>query len=224
MDKRTFVGLCAALAFVAGSPGAYAIKIFDTAPGDRSELMRGMDSFTYAAETLLGNKVQEVEGDSTKYYVINGTENGGALVLSAPADVGATTGSAYTVAVTMNGMVFRSPAGLEATGTGRPAFGVIAGGAAGDKRVVFQLQSGAVTSADAVLNVTAGFAVSEGGGSARLTMTNQSLADLNVEGVTGTSVHSGNPIKVAPALTETAMENNLTAARWWTASRSSRAT
>ena len=116
MDMRTFVGLCAALAFAAGSPGAHAIKIFDDAPVSRTLLMAGMDTFTYAAETLLTGDVDvtAVDGDSTTYHNIGGTE---ALVLSAPADVGASAGNAYTVTVTLDGMVFRDTAATLAATT-----------------------------------------------------------------------------------------------------------
>ena len=211
MDMRTFVGLCAALAFAAGSPGAHAIKIFDDAPVSRTLLMAGMDTFTYAAETLLTGDadVTAVDGDSTTYHNIGGTE---ALVLSAPADVGASAGNAYTVTVTLDGMVFRDTAAtLAATDGTSPTFGRILGGSSGTKTVVFSLESGSIDSAASVLNMTAMFAVSEGGGSATLTMTNTTLADLNVEGISGTARHSGNVIKFASALKETPMPTNLTA-------------
>ena len=39
--------------------------------------------------------VTEVEGDSTTYYNISGTGNAGNLILSAPADIGATAGDIY---------------------------------------------------------------------------------------------------------------------------------
>ena len=211
MDKRTFVGLCAALAFVAGSPGAHAIKIFDDAPANRMALMEGMDTFTYAAETLLTGDadVTAVEGDSTTYHNIGGTA---ALVLSAPADVGASSGNAYTVTVTLDGMVFRDAAAtLAATAGTTPRFGRILGGSSGTKTVVFSLEGGSIDSAESVLNMTAMFAVSEGGGSATLTMTNTTLADLDVPGISGSAEHSGNVIKVASALKETSDPNDLTA-------------
>ena len=55
------------------------------------------------------------------------------------------------------------------------------------------------------------FAVSSGGGSAALSMTNQTLASLAIEGVDGSATHRGNVIKVAPALKETATPVDLTA-------------
>ena len=204
MDKRTFVGLCAALAFVAGSPGAHALKISDTLPGDRATLMAGMDSFTYASETLLTTEVTEAKGDdSTKYYNIGGT---GYLVLSAPADVGATGSDVYLVTVTLDGMVFRTEPVLS------PNYPIVAGGAVGDKMVVFRkTDTTALPAASGILGLTARFAVSEGGGSATLTMTNQTLAGLDIPGVSGTATHSGNVVKVASALEETPMVKNLTA-------------
>ena len=107
MKMRMFIGLCAALAFVAASPGAYALKIFDRAPDDRVAVAAGMDSFTYAAETLMTDEVTAVKDDSTTYYNISGTESDGTLVLSAPADIGATEDDIYVVAITLDGMVFR---------------------------------------------------------------------------------------------------------------------
>ena len=62
-----------------------------------------------------------------------------------------------------------------------------------------------------VLSLTAKFAVSEGGGSATLTMTNQTLSSLNIAGVSGSKAHPGNVIKVASALKETTMANDLIA-------------
>ena len=209
MDKRTFVGLCAALAFVAGSPGAYALKIFDTVPGNKAAVMAGMDSFTYAAETLMTDAVTDVEDDSTTYYNIRGTSDDN-LVLSAPADIGATAGDIYVVAITLDGMVFRG-AQLGATALGGGAFGVATGGAPGDKLVVYRLTGGAIDGATGFLSLTAQFAVSKGGGSATLTMTNQTLVSLDIADVSGTVRHSGNVIKVASALKETPMANDLTA-------------
>ena len=202
---RQFTGLCAALAFVAASPAAFAIKIFDTAPANRAAQMMGMASFTYAAETLLSNAVTEVEGDSTKYYNIGGTE---ALILSAPADVGASGDDVYVVTVTLDGMVFRDVPTLAGAGE----VSVAAGGAIGDKMVVFRRTGTAVVdAATGMLHVSAILAVSEGGGSATLTMKNQTLAGLGIEGVSGTATHSGKAIKVESALKETPMANDLTA-------------
>ena len=126
---RQFIGLCAALAFVAASPSAYALKIDDNEPTTRAAVMADADSVTYAAETLLTSAVTDVEDDSTKYYNVNGTGGDSTLFLSAPADVGATEGDIYVVAVTLNGMVFREALDEDSLngGTGT-TFGVATGG------------------------------------------------------------------------------------------------
>ena len=197
-----------ALALLMGvSTAAHAVKIFDTAPADRSALMAGMDSFTYAAETLLTNAVTEAEGDSTKYYDIGGT---GTLVLSAPADVGASGDDVYVVTVTLDGMVFRT-ALTNGSLTGN-SFSLAHGGAAGDKMAVFRRTGTTeLPVTTGMLHLTAQFAVSEGGGSATVSMTNQTLAGLTIDGVSGTATHSGNVIKVASALKETPMASDLMA-------------
>ena len=216
MKMRTFVGLCAALAFVAGSPGAHALKIFDAAPAGRAALTAGTDSsFTYASETLLTTaaNVTEVKGDSTKYYNVGGT---GTVVLSMPGDVGANVGDTYIVSIVLDGMVFRTVPTVAAldedTALADATFSVATGGASGDKSAVFRLTGGGINAASAIVNVTASFAVSAGGGSATVTLANQSLAALNIPGVSGTMTHGPtNVIKVASALKETPMASDLTA-------------
>ena len=215
MFRNKTLGIAAAatlgIAAMLGTTAANAIKIFDSAPATRAAVEAGVDSFTYATETLLTSAVTEVKGDSTKYYNVGGT---GTVVLSAPADVGANVDDIYVVAVTLDGMVLRSIPTLAlvaGTGIGSPAFNVATGGAVGAKTVVFRMTAGAIDASASVFNMTASFAVSEGGGSATLTMTNQTLAGLNLEGVSGRKEHRGNVIKVAPALKETAMANDLTA-------------
>ena len=203
---RQFTGLCAAAALLAMSGVAHALKIDDTAPTSRAELMADVESFTYASETLLTSEVTSVEGDSTKYYNIGGT---GSLVLAAPADVGASADDVYVVTVTLDGMVFRTA--LAGTSLAGATFSVATGGQVGDKMVVFRRTTGNLDSSTGILALTAQLAVSEGGGSATLTMTNQTLAGLNISGVSGTAMHSGNVIKVASALKETPMASNLTA-------------
>ena len=130
MKKRTFVGLCAALAFVAGSPGAHALKVLDTAPTTRAETEAGMDSVTYASETLLTTQVTDVKDDSTKYYNVGGT---GSLFISLPGDVSAVAADTYLVSVALDGMVFRTAltgASLASNGSAgtNAAFTLAAGG------------------------------------------------------------------------------------------------
>ena len=210
---RHFTGLCAAAALLAMSGAAHAIKIFDTtAPGSRADLTAAAtnDSVTYASETLLTTMVTDAGGDSTKYYNVGGT---GTLVLSLPGDVGADEGDVYLVTLTLNGMVFRSPPVITVTsGIGTPDFSLATGGAAGDKMVVFRLTDGGINPAATNINLAASYAVSGSGGSATVTLTNQTLAGLNIEGVSGTKTHGpANVIKVASALKETPMASNLTA-------------
>ena len=208
---RQFTGLCAAAALLAMSGAAHALKIFDTAPADRAALVAATanDSYTYASETLLTNATTEVKGDSTKYYHIGGTAS---LVLSVPADVGAVGDDTYLVSVSLDGMVFRTAltaASLVSAGT---TWTVATGGAAGDKAVVFRKLTGTLDAAAANLDLTVQFAVSEGGGSATVTLTNQSVAALNVPNLSGTKTHGpANVIKVASALKETVVTNDLTA-------------
>ncbi len=209
MFRNKLLGIAAAAtlgsAAMLGSTAAYALKIADTTPGDRATLMTAESSYTYAAETLLSTATTEVDGDSTIYYNITDT-----VVLSAPADVGANPGDSYLVSVTLDGMVFQSAASLAGAGTG--SFRTVVGGAAGDDMVLFRLSSdGVIDASTAILTLTANYAVSAAGGSATLTMTNQTLADLGIDGVDGTEEHSGNVIKIAPALNEVSMAMNPTA-------------
>ena len=215
MKKRTFVGLCAALAFVAGSPGVHALKISDTAPTDRAGVEAAMDSITYASETLLTTRVTEASGDSTKYYNVGAdTET---LVLSLPGDVPASAGDTYLVSVALDGMVFRtaltnaSLATAASTGTDA-TFEIAAGGAAKEKTVVFRKTPTGVIDGTSILNLSASFAVSTGGGSATVTLTNQTVASLNIPNVSGMKTHGpAKVIKVASALKETPMPSNLIA-------------
>ena len=73
MKMRTFIGLCAALAFAAGSTAVHAVKIV---PGVNSNPAEGEDSIIYAAETLLKGTDDitpaKDEADETVYYNIGG--------------------------------------------------------------------------------------------------------------------------------------------------------
>ena len=210
MDKRTFVGLCAALAFVATSPGAYALKIFDDAPADAAAVMAAEmnDSFTYAAETLLmgtGNVTEASDdSDTATYYNIGGDD----VHLAAPVGIAATAGDIYVVTFTLDGMVFQDP--VAAGNLDGGTFNLATGGGSGDKLVVFRLTSGAVATT-AALSLEANFAISGSAGTATMTITNQTLAGLEITGVSGREEHKGTVIKVAPALDEDAMAMNATA-------------
>jgi hypothetical protein len=219
MFRNKTLGIAAAatfgLAAMLGSTAAYAVKICDSSIAARAELTADggdcFDSVTFAEELLLrGNtNVQAAsdESDTTAYYNI--TDD---LFLGAPTDVGATTGDAYIVAITLDGMVFRSTgANLSYAGTGGGTFTAISGGEAGGNNVLFRLTGGTVSSTDGALSLDADFAVSADGGSATLTMTNQSIQGLNLPGVDGTETHEGNPIMIASALNEVSTETDPTA-------------
>ena len=213
MDKRTFVGLCAALAFAVGSPGAYALKIFDT-PQSVAQRVMGAEtngSFTYAAETLLMGtaNVTEASDDSdtaTYYNIVDDVH------LAAPVGIAATEGDIYVVTFTLAGMVFQDAvvAADLSGGIGGGTFSLATGGASGDKLVVFRLTDEEVATTVA-LNLAANFAISGNAGTVTMTITNQTLAGLGIPGVSGREVHTGTVIKVAPALDEDAMAMNATA-------------
>ena len=214
MFRNKTLGIAAAatlgLAAMLGSTAAYAVKICDSAVTARSQLTADpgdcFDSVTFAAETLLMGEANTTDAndasDTTTYYNINDE-----LFLGAPSDIGASGADAYVVVITLDGMIFTSTAAL--TGA---TFTTIQGGAAGDDMVLFRLTGGALDAATGHLSLEADFAVSAAGGSATLTMTNQTIAGLNVPGVTGSKTHGpGNVIKVAPALDEDAVAMNPTA-------------
>ena len=208
MDMRTFVGLCAALAFAAGSPAVHALKIVDQASDDPAE--EGRASNTYAKETLLSTATQEAsdESDTATYYNI-AEEN---IMLSAPADVTANAGDTYVISYTLDGMVFRTVvAADDLDGT---TVTVAHGGAAGDKAVVFRLApTASVAATTTLLVLEADFAVSAAGsGSVTRTVTNQTLASLNIPGVDGTMTHTASgAILLGSGLKETSMANSPTA-------------
>ena len=216
MFRNKTLGIAAAatfgLAAMLGSTSAHALKIFDTAPADRATLTNAMDngSVTYASETLLSAMVTAVDGDSTTYFNVGGA---GTLVLSVPADVGANEDDSYIVTLTLDGMVFRTAPTIATTdGTGSPTFNVATGGTAGEKVVVFRLTGGGLSATASNLDISASYAVSSGGGSATVTLTNQTLAGLNIPGVSGTAAHGpANVIKIASALKETPTTQDLTA-------------
>ena len=211
MDKRTFVGLCAALAFAAGSPAVHALKIVDTAADDPATATTARASNTYAKELLLSGGANTTAAtdtsDTTTYYNIVEDD----IFLSAPADVGANPGDTYIVTYTLDGMVFQNAPSITAPATD---FSVASGGMAGDKVVVFRMDNDATAVTAATLIVLdAQFAVSAAGnGSVTRTVTNQTLAALDVDGVTGSMTHTASgAIKLASGFKETAKALNPTA-------------
>ena len=206
MYKRTLVGLCAALAFAAGSPAVHALKIVANAGDDPATATTARASNTYAKETLLSTEITDAtdESDTTTYYDIAHDD----ILLSAPADITANAGDTYIVSYTLDGMVFRADVVNEALtqGTGAGNFTVAAGGKAGDKLVVFRLSAnGEVPSTTTFLVLSAEYAISAAGsGSVTRTATNQTLATLNIPGVTGSMTHPGSGvIKLGSGLKET---------------------
>ena len=207
MDKRTFVGLCAALAFVAGSPAVHALKIVDAVADDPATTARA--SNTYAKELLTTTATTDAsdDADTATYYDIL-EEN---LYLSAPADIAANAGDTYLVTYTLDGMVFQ-----DAPSIGAPSgdFTIAAGGSEGDKMVVFRMDADASPVLTTTLIVLdAQFAVSAAGnGSVTRVVTNQTLAGLNIPGVDGSMTHTASgAIKLGSGLKETAMPMNPTA-------------
>ena len=211
MTMRMFIGLCAALAFAAGSTTVHALKIVGNANDPPAG---GRASNTYAKETLLSDETTDAsdEADTTKYYNI-AEEN---ILLSAPADITANAGDTYIVSYTLDGLVFQNPVANEdlmgAGGTG--GFTIAAGGAEGDKSVVFRLGSDAsVATTTTPLVLTAEYAISAAGsGSVTRIATNQSLAVLNLPGISGSMTHVGSGvIKLGSGLKETSMAVSPTA-------------
>ena len=78
--------------------------------------------------------------------------------------------------------------------------------------MVFRKTPNGVIDGTSILNLSASVAVSSGGGSATVTLTNQTVAGLKIPNVSGMKTHGpANVIKVASALKETPMPNDLTA-------------
>jgi hypothetical protein len=212
MKMRTFIGLCAALAFAAGSTAVHALKIVDTAGEDPA--VEGRASNTYAKETLLSDETTDASDatDTTKYYNIAEAM----LFLSAPADITANAGDTYVVSYTLDGMVFQTLVmNSDLSGAiGGDGFTIAAGGVVGDKSVVFRLSSGAsIATTTTPLALEAQYAISAAGsGSVTRIVTNQSLAVLNIPGVTGMMTHTASGIiKLGSGVKETSMAMSPTA-------------
>jgi hypothetical protein len=205
MKMRTFIGLCAALAFAAGSTAVHALKIVDNANDNPATVVapNGRASNTYAKEMFTAAATTDAteEGDTTTYYTI--AETG--IFLSAPADIAANTGDTYLVTYRLDGMVFGTVASIP-----QPIddFSIAVGGQPGDKLVVFRLDAdGGALLTTTFIALEAGYAISAAGsGSVTRTVTNQTIASLNIPGVDGTMVHTASGvIKLGSGLKETAM-------------------
>ena len=189
MKMRTFIGLCAALAFAAGSTAVHAIKFLDSSGGTFAD---GVTSVTYAMETLLkgADNVEEAsdETDKTTYYQIARQH-----FVSGLADIASTAGDTYLVTYALDGMVFS-----EAAATINSGLNAVTGGGIGDRMAVYRTDGVILTTAQ--IELTARFAVSEGGGSITRTLLNRSL-----EGIPGVDSAKTDPpisIKIARALKE----------------------
>ena len=212
MFRNKALGIAAAatlgLAAMLGSTAAHALKVCTEQPGTRAALAGATcaDSTTFALETLLTGATNQTaaidKSDTTKYYNINDD----AIHLAATADIGG-GGDDYTVTISLDGMVFKGVPSLTVNPNPNSAtFTVATGGVAGDDEVEFELSTGTVDATAAVIRLDADFAVSTGGGTATLTMSNPSLQ--------GTKTKTHGPAKVVSmmaALDETAKAMNATA-------------
>ena len=196
MTMRTFMGLCAALAFAVGSTAVHAIKIID-ATGE-APATDGHNSVTYAMETLLkgDDNVQAAddEDDKTTYYKVVRPH-----IFAAPAGIAASAADTYLVTYSLEGMVFSGNATIIGTASG--ALDLIAGGTAGHNMAVFRTGATDTVAATAVIEMQATVAVSAGGGSITRTVLNRSLEGIPGVDASETDTAMG-IIKFAPALNE----------------------
>ena len=143
MDKRTFVGLCAALAFVAGSPAVHALKIVDKPPTIPRPHETARGSNTYAKEMLTTTATTNAKDEERHDDVLRhrrGTTSSSPRRLTS----GPIRGMTYLVTYTLDGMVFQNAPTIAAPGRSDPEFnGCVRGGRAGDKNVVFRMDSDA---------------------------------------------------------------------------------
>ena len=208
MTMRTFVGLCAALAFAVGSTAVHAVKILDTTGEFYTTGTTDVnpatthDSVTYAMETLLKGEANmqaaSDEDDETVYYNIVRPH-----LFAAPAGIAASQDDTYLVTYVLEGMVFSGNATI--VGTAGSALGTspVTGGSAGSTMAVFRTiaGSGGVIAKDAVIELQATVAVSAEGGSITRTVLNRTLE--GIAGVDSSEEHSApGIIKFGSALDE----------------------
>ena len=216
MKMRTFIGLCAALAFAAGSTAVHAVKIVGMTGDDPAE---GDASVTYAKETLESEATTPASDDSdeTTYYNIGGDP----LILSAPAEISANAGDSFIASYTLNGMVFMAAPTLRVTHNDDPTdaspqddrmgvFTIAAKGGVGDNSVVFRATAESDHHTTAYIELNAQFALS-GAGSGSVTRVLRNLA-LEGLGIDSTTTHMAPGIvKAEPALKETSAAMTATA-------------
>ena len=205
MKMRKLIGLCAAAVFAAGSGGVHALKLMPdgAAPADLNALMTtGVDSITYAKETLIDTSATTVEdSDDVKYYRIDRVH-----AVAAPTTVGTVgSGDDYLVSIQLDGMVFSvgSDGGdaptLTIAGTAN-AGTLILNGTDGSSSAVFQVPGTVATGA--IITLLAEFAIgADGVGSIERTDRNRTLEGV-VDNYSEQHSLSG-AIKASPALMET---------------------
>lgn len=191
MTMRTFVGLCAALAFGLGSTAVHALKFVQSSGENPATAAGASATVTYAKETLLkgtGNVTAASDStDKTMYYNIVRNH-----FLSAPPGVASQAGDTYTITYTLTGMVFAAVPSSPPTG-----FTLAAGGAAGDMKAMYRADAATAVSATTALELTATFAVSADGGSVTMEAENRTFG--------GMKGHDPAMIKVMSALKATPM-------------------
>ena len=210
MHMRTFVGLCAALAFAAGSPAVHALKIVDNrrrSCGGRQG-QQHLRQGNVVVDCYDGCERRERHGDVLRH------RRERYLALGAGRRYGQCGGY-------LRRQLHAGRHGIPGDGGERcPDWGLVGtftvahGGAAGDKAVVFRLASNSSVATTATrLVLSAEFAVSAAGsGSVTRTVTNQTLAMLNIPGVDGTMTHTASgAILLGSGLKETSMANSPTA-------------
>jgi hypothetical protein len=202
MKMRKLIGLCAAAALLAaGSAGVHALKLMPDgqAPSDLADLMmNGVDSLTYAKETLTDTTATTVDdSDDVKYYRIDRNH-----VVAAPTDIGSVQdGDDYLVTFELDGMVFSVPSdgGTPPALTGVDNAPLILFGTDGSDTAIFQVNS--AVPVNTIFVLTAQFAIgADGEGSITRMDRNRTL-----EGLTERyqEVHPlSGAIKALPALLE----------------------
>ena len=210
MKMRTFIGLCAALAFAAGSTTVHAVKIVESVSSNPAD---GEDSVSYAKEMLLSTATTKAtdDDDETTYYDIG--VDATTLVVSAPADIAKSNGdTGFYVSFGLEGLVFQADLAnnsLNPTGS----FTLIAGGSEGDRTATFRGTSAAAIGKNDAIALEASFAISAAGsGTIARTVTNQALEDIPGVEVDSSMTHTGTGIiKAVSALKEMAMAMSPTA-------------
>jgi hypothetical protein len=202
MKMRTFVGLCAALAFAAGSTAVQALKI-DMGISDSNEGRR----VVYAKETLLTTQTEDANDadDNTTYYKISRGHT-----LTVPYLVSASATDTYLVSIDLTGMVFWAPIGAATDLTRQD------GGLAGDNYVLLR-NTAAISSTDEngdprVFTLTdVMFAVSGNGGRIDIEAVNHTLETIDVgRAKTRDSESLSGAVTVKSALDEDFTPNEMT--------------